>query len=166
MPFFVSSGDGGRTWSAKQAFSGPWPNVSPFGKIIVGGDGTALMSIYQMPTGKVAVLRSSDNGRTWGDSSPVATGAASDETQLLALPDGRLLSFTRMEGDPRFGLRLQESDDQGHTWVRARTLMKAAQWPFDATLLCKRSSVIELRLSAGTSRRWRGLEPGRRQDLG
>ncbi len=42
LPFFVTSTDGGRTWSAKQAFSGPWPNVSPFGKITVCGDGTAL----------------------------------------------------------------------------------------------------------------------------
>ncbi len=135
LPFFVTSSDGGRTWSAKHAFSGPWPNVSPFGKIIVRKDGTALMSIYQMPTGAVALLRSADNGRTWGKSSIVAVGAASDETQLLALPDGRLMSFTRMEGNPKFGLRLQESDDKGHTWVRGRSLMKAQQWPFDATLL-------------------------------
>ena len=117
LPFFVTSGDGGRTWSAKKPFSGPWPNVSPFGKITVCRDGTALLSIYQMPTGAVAVVRSSDNGRTWGDSSSVATGAGADETQLFALPDGRLMSFTRMEGDPKFGLRLQESDDQGRTWV-------------------------------------------------
>jgi photosystem II stability/assembly factor-like uncharacterized protein len=135
LPFFVTSSDGGCTWSAKHAFAGPWPNVSPFGKITVCRDGTALMSIYQMPTGAVALLRSSDNGRTWGDSSRVAAGAASDETQLLALPDGRLLSFTRMEGDSKFGLRLQESDDQGRTWVRERRLMKVQQWPFDATRL-------------------------------
>ena len=135
LPFFVTSSDGGRTWSAKHAFAGPWPKVSPFGKITVCRDGTALMSIYQMPTGAVALLRSADNGRTWGDSSRVAAGAASDETQLLALPDGRLLSFTRMEGDAKFGLRLQESDDQGCTWVRERRLMKAQQWPFDATRL-------------------------------
>ena len=135
LPFFVTSRDGGRTWSAKRPFAGPWPNVSPFGKIIVGEDGTALMSVYKVPTGAVALVRSTDNGRSWGDSSIVASGAASDETQFLALPGGRLMSFTRMEGDSRFGLRLQESDDKGRSWVRDRRLMKPQQWPFDATLL-------------------------------
>ena len=46
-----------------------------------------------------------------------------------------MLAFTRMEGEAKFGLRLSESDDHGRTWDRARTLMKAGQWPFDVTQL-------------------------------
>jgi hypothetical protein len=54
---------------------------------------------------------------------------------LFEFPDGRLMAFTRMEGDRNLGLRLSESDDQGRTWGKTRKLMKAQQWPFDATLL-------------------------------
>ena len=135
LPFLVTSTDGGRTWSPKRPFSSPWPSVSPFGKITVCKNGMALMSIYLVPTGAMGVVRSSDNGRTWGDYTILAKGDGCDETQLFEFPDGRLAAFTRMEGDRNRGLRLSESDDQGRTWGKTRKLMKAQQWPFDATLL-------------------------------
>ena len=132
LPFIVTSSDGGRTWSQKRPFSAPWPSPSPFGKITVCKDGTALMCVYQMPSNAVGVLRSKDNGKTWGDYSALP---GHDETQVIELPDGRLMAFTRMEGHPKLALLLSESDDQGRTWVRARKLLKAGQWPFDATVL-------------------------------
>jgi hypothetical protein len=135
MPFLVTSTDGGRAWSQKRPFSCPWPSVSPFGKITVCKNGTALMSVYRVMTGAVGILRSSDDGRTWGDFTLVAQGDGCDETQLFEFSAKRLMAFTRMEGDHDFGLRLSESDDQGHTWGKTRKLMKAQQWPFDVTRL-------------------------------
>lgn len=133
LPFLVTSNDGGCTWSEKQPFTCPWPNdASPYGKIIVCKDGTALMSIYKVPSDGVGILRSKDNGRTWGDFSAVP---GHDETQMIELPDGRLMTFSRMDGEKDFGLLLSESDDKGYTWVRTRKLLKPGQWPFDATVL-------------------------------
>ena len=132
MPFMVTSTDGGRTWSAKQPFWSPFPNPSPFGKIAVCKDGTALMVVYQMPSNAVGIIRSTDNGRTWGDYSQLP---GHDETQVTELPDGRLMAFTRLEEPGGAGLLLSESSDKGRTWGNTRRLMKAQQWPFDATVL-------------------------------
>lgn len=132
LPFFVTSSDGGLTWSQKRPLSAPWANASPFGKITVCKDGTTLLSLYQTPSDGVAILRSKDGGKTWGDASILP---GNDETQIIELPDGRLLAFTRLEGQTDFGLLLSESDDKGYTWPRTRKLLKAMQWPFDATLL-------------------------------
>jgi hypothetical protein len=135
LAFYVTSSDGGRTWSAKRPLPEPWPSPSPFGKIIVGKDGTAMMSIYKMPSGVTGLLRSKDNGKTWGDYSEVLKGPNADETQVFEFPDGRLTAFTRLEGQNQFGLLLSESDDQGRTWTRRHSFLKPQQWPFDVTLL-------------------------------
>lgn len=132
LPFYVTSSDGGKTWSAKRPLTTPWPNASPFGKITVCKDGTALLSLYQTPSNGVAILRSKDSGKTWGDASNLP---GNDETQVIELPDGRLMAFSRLEGKTDFGLLLSESDDKGYTWVRTRKMMKPQQWPFDATVL-------------------------------
>jgi hypothetical protein len=132
LPFFVTSGDNGGTWSAKQPLAAPWKNASPFGKITVCKDGMALLSLYETPSKGVAVLRSKDNGRTWGDASILP---GHDETQVIELPDGRLMAFARMDGEKEAGLLLSESDDQGRTWIRSRKLLQPNQWPFDATVL-------------------------------
>ena len=132
LPCVVTSGDGGKTWSAKRTLPSPVPNASPFGKIAVLRDGTALLSIYEMPSNRVGVLRSRDSGKTWGDFSPLP---GHDETQVVELPDGRLLAFTRIEEPGQHGLLLSQSADKGRTWTDSRKLLKAQQWPFDATVL-------------------------------
>ena len=132
LPRLVTSTDGGRSWSESREFWAPFSSPSPYGKIIVSPDGTALMVIYQMPSNAAGILRSTDNGQTWGDYSALP---GHDETQLLGLPDGRLLAFTRAEGETEHGLMLSESTDMGRTWGKTRELLKAQQWPFDATLL-------------------------------
>ena len=118
LGFYVTSSDGGATWSAKRPLPEPWPSPSPFGKIIVGKDGTAMMSVYRMPSGETGILRSKDNGKTWGDYSQVFKSSNADETQIFEFPDGRLTAFTRLEGQNHFGLLLSESDDHGRTWPR------------------------------------------------
>ncbi len=132
LPRLVTSTDGGRNWSESREFWAPFSSPSPYGKIIVSADGMALMVIYQMPSNAVGILRSTDNGQTWGDYSALP---GHDETQLLELSGGRLLAFTRAEGETEHGLMLSESTDMGRTWGKTRQLLKAQQWPFDATLL-------------------------------
>ncbi len=132
LPHLVSSADGGKTWSAKRPLESPIPNASPFGKIAVLKDGTALLSIYEMPSNRVGILRSRDSGKTWGDWSLLP---GHDETQVVELPDGRLLAFTRIEEPGPFGLLLSESADKGRTWTNSRRLLKANRWPYDATVL-------------------------------
>lgn len=147
LPFLVTSSDGGQTWSQKQPFSSPWSNgASPYGKIVVCKNGTALMSIYKVPSNGVGILRSKDNGRTWGDFSVIP---GHDETQVIELPDGRLMAFSRMDGDKDFGLLLSESDDKGYTWVRTRKLLKPNQWPFDATVLNNGQLLLSYGLRTG-----------------
>jgi sialidase-1 len=128
----VTSPDQGKTWSAKEPIDPPFPSPSPYGKIIVLSDGTALLSVYQMPSDAARILRSKDQGKTWGDFSRLP---GHDETQLLELADGRLLAFTRIEEKGEHGLLLCESGDKGRTWPSTRKLLKAGQWPYDATLL-------------------------------
>jgi sialidase-1 len=132
VPHLVTSSDGGKTWSAKRPLQSPIPNASPFGKIAVLRDGTGLLSIYEMPSNRVGILRSRDSGKTWGDWSLLP---GHDETQVVELPDGRLLAFTRIEEPGPFGLLLSESADKGRTWTNSRRLLKAQQWPYDATVL-------------------------------
>jgi len=132
VAFLVTSRDGGKTWSAKRPLESPIPNPSPFGKINVTKDGTAMLCLYEMPSNRVGLLRSRDSGKTWGDWSLLP---GHDETQPLEVPDGRWLAFTRIEESGPFALLLSESRDQGHTWTNTRRLLRNSQWPFDATVL-------------------------------
>jgi hypothetical protein len=142
--YYVLSTDQGQTWSEKIPLC---PDLfdygSPYGRILVQRDGTALMPLYLWPqkmeprTGAVTqaqpncagFVRSTDNGRTWGDWSPVA--ADHNETSLEELPDGRLIAALRTEGG---AVSVCESSDGGRTWTPPRTITKAGQHPPD---LCR-----------------------------
>jgi len=132
VAFLVTSCDGGKTWSAKRPLESPIPNPSPYGKINVTKDGTAVMTLYEMPSNRVGLLRSRDSGKTWGDWTLLP---GHDETQAIELPDGRWLAFTRIEEPGEAGLLLSESRDAGRTWPETRKLLKARQWPYDVTVL-------------------------------
>lgn len=86
-------------------------------------------------------IRSSDNGRTWGDATKIIE---TDEVELLLLPDGRLLGFARLDtsytrdvwgqtgqiaegGDT---MALMKSTDGGRTWTEPKPIgLGAAQIP-------------------------------------
>jgi hypothetical protein len=126
------STDAGKTWSGPKLIQAPCPNGSPYGRIIVLADGTAMMPMYQWPSDAAFVLRSTDNGRAWGEATQLPTH---DETALLAMPDGRILAFTRAEGSATHGLDLTDSSDGGRTWGEPAEHLKPNQWPYDAVLL-------------------------------
>jgi len=127
--YYVLSRDGGKTWSAKRPLNaGPVGRTgSPYGRIVLLKDGTALMSVYgeadpkyqgpgKPPPGAgrwiVGVLRSRDDGETWGDFSLISA-ADHNETALLPLADGRILAAMRTGGGL---LDVCESSDGGRTW--------------------------------------------------
>jgi len=132
VAFTVTSRDGGKTWSAKRPLESPISNPSPFGKINVAKDGTAMLSLYEMPSNRVGLLRSRDSGKTWADWTILP---GHDETQVIEAPDGRWMAFTRIEESGPVGLLLSESRDAGRTWTNTRKLLRAQQWPYDATVL-------------------------------
>jgi len=138
--FYVLSTDNGRTWSEKQKlYTGPIRGGSPFGRIILLSDGTALMSLYggrdpgwqgQLPEGAnklSGLVRSTDNGRTWSEFSLVsATGH--NEMTLLALSDDHLLAELRTSAG---AVDQSESADGGRTWSAPVPVTQAAQHPPD-----------------------------------
>lgn len=141
--YFVISTDGGKSWSAKQRLpQGPIRNGSPFGRIILLPDGTALMPLYgglapnyhgsiEIPEGTkhiTGLLRSTDNGRSWGDFSIISV-TGHNETSLLYLSDGRLLAFSRTYDGAR--IELLTSTDLGRNWSTPRRITRDRQHPAD-----------------------------------
>lgn len=131
--YYVLSYDGGRIWTRPRPLqAGPIGSVgSPYGRVVLLRDGTALMSVYGVPDpnyegpGKpppgshgdmVGVLRSTDNGETWGDFSLVSA-ADHNETALLPVSGGRILAAMRTG---KGQVDVAESSDGGRTWTAPR----------------------------------------------
>jgi hypothetical protein len=127
--FYRTSRDGGETWGAKRPLTaGPIGRVgSPYGRIVVLKDGTALMSVYgqaepgyegpgKPPVGSrgdlVGVLRSRDDGASWGDFSLISA-TDHNETALLPMGTGRILAAMRTGAGQ---VDVCESGDGGRTW--------------------------------------------------
>jgi hypothetical protein len=119
------------------------------GRIITLPDdsNTALMSIYglrnpayngpvDIPTGTTymaGVLRSTDNGLTWGDPSLVMTKStnegAYEETNLCRVSDNRMLAEMRTPADT---VVQYVSTDQGRTWQKGDAVTEPGQIPGSA----------------------------------
>jgi hypothetical protein len=143
LHFYVTSADNGKTWSEKQKlFAGPIRGGSPYGKIVVTDDGTALLSVYggadpewtgepRVPEGAtklVGIVRSRDNGRTWSDFSFVST-RDHNETALLALTSEHLLAAARTYS--LGNVALLESHNGGRTWTDPKPVTEKSQHPAD-----------------------------------
>lgn len=145
------SHDGGRTWENPHPLSYTSLNGrSPFGKIVTLPNGTMLMPIYGKRTGVVPgeqefrsktgsysyILRSRDEGVSWGDPSVVAPDF--NEAAFLRLPNGELLSVLRSEDrkrHPKDLLYSCRSEDDGYTWTKPVRITEPAEHPADLTLL-------------------------------
>lgn len=145
--YYVTSGDNGKTWSKKLLLPpGPIKNGSPYGKIIILPDGTAIMPVYggydtqykgpvEIPVGTKdisGILRSADNGKTWGDFS-IVSAADHNETALAYMPDGRLIAMMRTDKDG--SLEQSESADGGYNWSKPVPVTSPNQHPADLCLL-------------------------------
>ena len=143
--FYVTSRDGGKTWSKKKKlYCGPIMNGSAFGRIIHDRHGTALMAIYgrRNPSYEgpekldgngrdyAGIIRSKDNGRTWVDFSLILS--RHNEAALQVLADGRLMAVVRTQNG---ALSVTESRDDGYRWSPPRKLTRRGQHPADICLL-------------------------------
>lgn len=136
-PYYVYSADNGRTWSKKQKLevkADDYPLCCPYGRIEVLSDGTALMAAYgsKYDNGKLnfvsGLIRSKNNGRTWGDGSIIAKEF--NETAVISAGGGKLLAFLREKG-----VYQSESTDGGIIWSEPKQLTEKGQHPADACLL-------------------------------
>ncbi|MCY3555256.1 MAG: sialidase family protein [Gemmatimonadetes bacterium] len=144
----VYSEDGGHTWVDDALIDyAPINGASPFGKIFTAG-GVMHMLIYggapccEPEEGTVRVgpattptyiLRSKDNGRSWGDPTLVALGL--NESDVAILPDGRWLFVARSEERAEQALHACVSEDGGYTWRMVGRVTDAKEHPSDLTLL-------------------------------
>ena len=144
----VFSADGGHTWTGDELIDyTPINGASPFGKIFTAdgvlhmliyggsplcqpGDGTVRVGPATTPT---YILRSTDNGRTWGDPTLVAMGL--NESDVAILPDGRWLFVARSENRSEQALYACVSEDGGYTWRGTGRVTDAMEHPPDITLL-------------------------------
>ncbi|HJN15730.1 MAG TPA: exo-alpha-sialidase [Armatimonadota bacterium] len=143
-PWVTTSDDDGAQWSNPAPLDcSPLQYSALFGKIITLADGTVLLHGYgwhqpedegdELPADKQGMfnylLRSTDDGRTWGDFTFIASQGYS-ETALCALPDGRILAAMRADG-----LHQSISADEGRTWSAPELLVEGARQPADVILL-------------------------------
>ena len=130
-PWVCRSSDGGRTWTVdKHKFPIKGPNGRktrvwiPFGDILPGADGKLRATVYTSQysgeyeakrpkrADRVLVLRSPDDGRTWGEAVAVDPKQRRNETAMLHLGKGKWLLAARSNG-----LSLYASDDDAKTWT-------------------------------------------------
>ena len=134
--------DSGLTWEEPYPLSiDSLPTGSPYGKIVSLADGTLLAPIYNCQAWADAasdqeidssyLVRSRDDGRTWGEVSLIAHNK--NETALIALPDGDLLAILRDDGVQ--GLHTARSQDGGFTWSNPIQITQPRQHPADLVRL-------------------------------
>lgn len=126
------SSDGGATWERHETLEEPdgdWQWFIPFGDIVEGPAGLAV-PLYSQPAeggGNTAwMLRSTDDGRTWGDSTIIGAHDY-NETDLLHLGHGRWLAACRTLADRL--VELLVSDDDGRSWDSRGPLTLPGQHP-------------------------------------
>ena len=130
-PWICRSTDGGRSWERGEAVAMPEdiPPLIPFGDIVCSLDGTLGVSFYswhESDRNSAYLLRSRDDGRTWGE--PTLIGAGNyNETDLLCLDEKHWLAAARTLQDGHLDLFV--SKDGGLTWGCQGALTLPGQHP-------------------------------------
>ncbi len=136
--FTCVSADGGCTWGEPRPYvSGLLTLASPYGRIISAADGALYLPLYgyarqgSSATEELSLLvRSPDDGESWGDESPVARGY--NETSFAFLPDGALVAAARSTSGH---VAILHSTDQGRTWSDPVQVTRDGEHPADLTVL-------------------------------
>ena len=120
------STDQGRTWTSSHGFPAPPADgigmnneLIPFGNIRQSDDGSLCVAAYlrRDDSRTCFLLRSPDDGRTWGDATILHPQG--NETDILHLGGGRWLAACREFRERRdVHLELFSSADDGRTWTR------------------------------------------------
>ena len=124
------SADRGKTWSANPEFPAPpatgigtGNELIPFGNIRAAADGSLCVAAYLRKDDSrfCYLLRSRDDGRTWGEAVTLDPGG--NETDILHLGNGRWLAACREFREKRdVHLELFASINDGRTWSRQMAL--------------------------------------------
>jgi hypothetical protein len=111
--------------------------VSPYGRIIPGPRGTLLMPAYGPRRARTEgvrdtalILRSTDDGATWGDESIL--GDTFNEFSLCYNADGVLVAAARNE---KGSVSILRSTDDGRSWSAPAQVTREGEHPADVTLL-------------------------------
>ena len=134
--------DNGLTWEEPYPLSfDSLASASFFGKVVSLDDGTLLAPIYNSRSvadeqgGQMYdisyLVRSQDDGRTWGDITQIAPHR--NETALIVLSEGDLLAVQR--DDTAQALHSTRSQDGGRTWSPPTQITQARQHPADMVRL-------------------------------
>jgi len=127
--------DTGKTWSAPTPIDVPVKLGSPYARMTQLEDGTVLMSAYdeEKGVGKSYIIRSRDNGFTWGDVTLVAEGT--NETSILKLTDGNMVAALRTPKPDGEAIDISHSQDSGYTWSKPKPLTIGGEHPGDLCVL-------------------------------
>lgn len=140
---YTWSDDLGVTWrNMHPLYSGPFAEASPHYRIVTLDDGTAMMSLYgsfnveydgnvSIPIGTRAlagVIRSRDNGETWGDVSLIMTKESPFpyEETALTVTDKNIIAFVRTE---QHNIVQYTSNDAGYSWEGPANITLTGQVP-------------------------------------
>lgn len=150
-PWVCRSADAGKTWTHTTAFPDP-PAVGtgidnqfvPFGDIHVADDGAMVASVYTRKNNgrNNGVLRSRDDGRTWGDWREL--NEIGNETAILHAGGGKWLAASRMfeRAGEAHHIELFTSADDARTWRRRGPLTLPGQITGHLTKLGDRSILL------------------------
>lgn len=111
---YMLSHDGGTTWTGLREI--PKLTAGSNGSAIQVSDGSILWATYHKSDEKrrfygLGIWRSSDRGESFELASLVNTDHDIDETSIAELPNGRLVTISRRQGD------ICWSDDGGRAWT-------------------------------------------------
>lgn len=119
--YVTYSDDGGVTWAAPFTVNRYSNSTCGSGTILPHSTGPILMSIYGVqptfPPNLIGLVRSLDNGATWGSLISMGAGATpSGETAFVELPDGTVRAYTRQDAVSPGPIYQADSTDVGLTW--------------------------------------------------
>lgn len=123
--FCPTSDDNGKTWQNRKAEGFEGLEAFAFGTVAELPNGTLLLPLWgaydRQGVWGCGLLKSKDNGDTWGDYRAIVKERG-DETPILLLPDGRLLALIRgyLPQDKTRPFHVSHSADGGDTWSAPR----------------------------------------------
>ena len=136
--YYCKSSDDGLTWTEPRPYTSELLSLaSPYGRILKATDDSLVMPVYGAPRESMEgcrdvsiILRSEDDGETWGDETLVA--CRHNEASYALLPDGRMIAAARSESGH---VAVLSSDDLGRTWTDPVRVTRDGEHPADLTVL-------------------------------
>ncbi|MFN7934838.1 MAG: sialidase family protein [Bryobacteraceae bacterium] len=129
---FVYSSDEGRSWSKPvwAPENASWRTYSPYGRILTLKNGQMVLPVYYRAS--TWLLRSNDNGKTWGDLTLVANDI--NETGYVVLPSGEWVLVGR-DSNVHGSHSLVRRSPDGRKWSEPTQLLTNRRLPSDLAVL-------------------------------